>query len=131
MTPFNIEQWGSDIKRIIDVCSESGLSQPEFEEYQGFRVIFRKDIFTEKYLKGLGSNERQIRAVMFVKKEGRITNKSYQYINPVSRQTATRELSDLAQKGVFQQVGITGKGTFYELTQTPHKRPREAINLQN
>jgi len=58
---------------------------------------------------------------VFVKKEGKITNKNYQNINSVSRQTATRELSDIAQKGIFKQIGITGKGTFYKLTQTPHK----------
>ena len=69
-----------------------------------------------------GSNERQINAVMFVKKEGRITNRKYQDLFKVSRQTASRELSHLAQKGIFKQVGVTGKGTYYTLVQTPHKR---------
>jgi len=96
--------------------------EPKFEEYQGFRVIFSKDIYTEDYLKNLDLNERQIKAVMFVKREGKITNKKYQEINSVSRQTATRELSHLAQKGIFKQVGVTGKGTYYTLVQTPHKR---------
>jgi len=117
-----IEQWGTGIRRIIDSCLKQGLSEPKFEEYQGFRVIFRKDIYTEEYLKNLGLNERQIKAVIFVKREGKITNKKYQEINSVSRQTATRELSHLAQKGIFKQVGVTGKGTYYTLVQTPHKR---------
>jgi len=117
-----IEQWGTGIRRITDSCLKSGLPKPKFEEYQGFRVIFRKDIHTEEYLKNLAFNERQINAVMFVKKEGKITNKKYQELFDVSRQTASRELSHLAQKGIFKQVGVTGKGTYYTLVQTPHKR---------
>ena len=56
------------------------------------------------------------------KDKSRITNKEYQKLFDVSRQTATRELSDIAQKNVFSQVGVTGKGTFYRLSQTTHKR---------
>ena len=117
-----IERWGSGISRIIQSCLAQGLPEPKFEEYQGFRVIFRKDIYTEEYLKDLGLNERQVKSVMFTKKEGKIANKKYQELFNVSRQTATRELSDLTQKSIFRQVGVTGKGTFYTLVQTPHKR---------
>ena len=66
-------------------------------------------------MKNPGLNERQINAVIFVKKENKITNKKYQELFGVSRQTATRELSGITQKGVFRQVGVTGKGTFYTL----------------
>jgi ATP-dependent DNA helicase RecG len=43
-----------------------------------------KDIYTEEYLRNLGLNERQIKAVVYAKKNGRITNKEYQKINNCS-----------------------------------------------
>lgn len=39
-------------------CREAELPEPVFEEYQGFRVIFRKGLYNEEYLRGLGLNER-------------------------------------------------------------------------
>lgn len=112
-----IEQWGTGTNDMIDMCLNEGIPEPLFEYVTGdFVVTFRKSKLTEEYLEELDLNERQKTAVMVVKEEGKITNKKYQDINSVSRQTATRELSGLVQKGVFKQVGITGKGTFYILT---------------
>jgi len=110
-----IEQWGSGIDKMRDACTKAELPEPQFEEYQGFRVIFRKDIYTEEYLRDLGLNERQMKAVMYVKEKGRITNKEYQGLTGVSRITATRELQDIVEKEVLQMVGKVGKGTKYIL----------------
>ena len=110
-----IEQWGSGIDKMRRACIKAGLPEPQFEEYQGFRVIFRKDIYTEEYLRSLGLNERQIKAVMYVKEKGKITNKEYQELNTVSKRTATRDLEELVKSSVFEQIGITGKGTEYVL----------------
>ena len=33
-------------------------------------MIFRKDVYTEEYLLKLGLNERQVKAVMYVKERG-------------------------------------------------------------
>jgi len=52
---------------------------------------------------------------LYVKEKGRITNKEYQSINNCSKATASRELADLAEKGLLQQHGTTGKGTYYIL----------------
>jgi ATP-dependent DNA helicase RecG len=60
-------------------------------------------------------NERQIKAVVYVKEKGRITNKEYQEIAGVSKPTASRELAMLVSRKVLEQQGITGKGTFYTL----------------
>ncbi|MCD5401471.1 hypothetical protein LR013_02595 [candidate division NPL-UPA2 bacterium] len=65
-----IEQWGSGIDKMRNACAKAGLPEPQFEEYQGFRVIFNKDIYTQEYLRNLGLNERQIKAVMYVKEKG-------------------------------------------------------------
>lgn len=110
-----IEQWGSGIDKMRRACIKAGLPEPLFEEYQGFRVIFRKDIYTEEYLRNLGLNERQIKAVMYVKEKGNITNKEYQQLAEVSRITASRELQNVVEKGIFQMLGKVGKGTKYVL----------------
>jgi len=127
-----IEQWGSGIDKMRTACTQAGLPEPHFEEYQGFRVIFLKDIFTEEYLNELGCNDRQIKAVVYVKERERITNNDYQRLNHVSRQTASRELTELVSRSIFRRIGKTGKSTFYALvpmssnasqtTQTPHER---------
>ena len=108
-----IEQWGSGIEKIQKYCIDAGLPEPIFEEYQGFQVVFKKDIYNEEYLRSLKLNERQIKAVMFVKEKGQITNKEYQEICTTSNRTASRDLADLVSSGLFEQVGITGKGTVY------------------
>jgi ATP-dependent DNA helicase RecG len=71
------------------------MPEPQFEERQGFRVIFRRDIYTEEYLGKLGLNEQQIKAVMYVKEKGRITNKEYRKVCGISQRTASRDLSVL------------------------------------
>lgn len=111
-----IEQWGSGIDKMHKACSKAGLPEPKFEEYQGFRVIFRKDIYTEEYLNKLGLNERQIKAVMYVKEKGRITNKEYQQlIKNISRITVTRDLTDLRIKGILKMIGAGKREVHYEL----------------
>ena len=86
----------------------AGLPEPRFEERQhGFQVVFRKDVYAEDYLRGRGLNERQIEAVIYVNKEGSITNKGYQELDGVSNKTAYLELSDVVKKGIF---AIEGSG---------------------
>ena len=100
-----IERWGKGMFKIVRLCLESGLPEPEFrEEAGGFVVLLRKDIYTEDYLRKLGLNERQIKAVLYVKEKGSITNKEYQELFKVSRQTATRDLSELVKLGIFERV---------------------------
>lgn len=118
-----VEDVGGGITDMINDCKEWGIPEPEFEDTGTSIIItFKKSVLTEEALEKLGLSERQKNAVEYIKEKKRITNKEYQDINSVSRQTASRELSDLTQKGILRQVGVTGKGTFYVLTQTPHKR---------
>ena len=114
-----IERWGSGIEKIQQHCLDAGLPEPIFEEYQGFQVVFRKDVYDEEYLRSLNLNERQIKAVMYVKEKGQITNKEYQEVCATSKRTASRDLLDLVSSGFFEQIGTTGTGTAYIL-KGPH-----------
>ena len=110
-----IEKWGSGTNRIIEECRKYGLADPEWREQQGMMFIMRKDAFTEDHLLELGLHERQIKAVMYVKKRRRITNQEYQELAEVKKRTASEELGDLEQRNIFERVGSTGKGTYYKL----------------
>ena len=101
----HIEKWGSGIGRILRALREYNLPEPRFEEaFGGFQVTFYRDVYTEEHLKELGLNDRQIRAVLYVKENGSVTNKEYQELFKVSRQTATRDLSELVRLGIFERV---------------------------
>ena len=111
-----IENYGSGIQRIFDKCHELGFPEPVFKELDGgFQVTLHKDIYNDEYLAKLGLNERQIKAVMYVKEKGKITNMVYQSLNNVSKRTATRDLDELISRALFVQIGKTGKGTHYKL----------------
>lgn len=110
-----IEAWGRGTIKIIEQCEEIGLPKPEFKNNgTDFWVIFRKDIYDKKYLEELNLNERQIKAVLYIKEKGKISNKEYQEIGEVSKGTATKELRELIEKfNILERKGNVGAGTFY------------------
>lgn len=123
-----VEQWGSGIDKMRGACIKAGIPEPKFEEHQGFRVIFRKDIYTEEYLQKLGLNERQIKAAMYVKQKGRITNREYREMFNIKNRMALMDLSDLCNKRILTRVGKTGRATEYILIGETRNKP--AINPQ-
>jgi len=109
-----IEQYGSGTVRMVEWMKEAGLPEPEYkEEMGGFSVYFYKDIYTDESLRKMGLNERQIKAVIYVKETGRITNREYQQITGVKERSATIELNDLVSKNILLKFGTTGRGTYY------------------
>lgn len=112
-----IESWGRGTLKMINECKEIGVPSPKYEfNMSGFFVTFRKDIYHKEYLETLGLNDRQIKAVLFVKEKTTISNSQYQDLNKTSRITATRDLSELVEKfNIFERSGKIGAGTFYKL----------------
>jgi len=84
-------------------------------EFGGISVTLHKDKYTLDNLSRLGLNERQIKAVLFVKEKGKITNKEYQSMFEVARRTATRDLTELVEKGILKTSDIKGAGSSYSL----------------
>ncbi|MCW3131268.1 MAG: helix-turn-helix domain-containing protein [Candidatus Methanospirare jalkutatii] len=122
-----IERWGTGTTRIVSLCKEHGLPEPEFkEEFGGFTVELWKDIYNEEHLRKLGLYERQIKAVLYVKERGKITNKEYQNITGVKKRQATEDLRHLEKLGILERVGTTGKGVHYVLKR--HKRGERGSN---
>ena len=114
-----VEAWGRGIEKITSQCMEAGLPVPLFSvEGNDFWTIFRKDRYNEQSLRESGLNERQIKAVLFVKEKGRITNREYQELNEAIRKTSFRDLEELVSLNILKKAG-ENKGTYYELENVP------------
>ena len=111
-----IDSWGSGIMKIVNSCKAAGLPTPTLEEDMGgFMVKLFKNRFSKEQLQQLGLNERQVKAVLYVKEKGKITNAEYQEINNISERTASREMSALVKAGILEQAGSFGAGSFYKI----------------
>jgi ATP-dependent DNA helicase RecG len=111
-----IDAWGRGTIKIIDTCKQAELPEPEMKELDGgFSITLFKDNISLEKLNKLGLNDRQVKAVLMVKEKGKITNKEYQKINDTTERTASRDLSDLVEKGIIKSSGIKGAGAFYTL----------------
>ncbi len=109
-----IELWGRGTLKIINSCKEAWLPDPGIVEGDGglFVTLF-KDRYTEEQLRKMGLNERQVKAVLFVMENGSITNTKYVELFNMSRQTATRDLTELINKfKVLRREGV-GAGVIY------------------
>jgi ATP-dependent DNA helicase RecG len=112
-----IESWGRGTLKMIKECLAFGLPQPAYYyDMSGFFVEFRKDIYNEEHLKSLNLNNRQVKAVLYIKRQGKITNSEYQKLNNVSKATATRDLTELTEKyNILKRTGESGAGISYTL----------------
>ena len=100
---------------MIRECELAGLPKPiYFYDMSGFFVKFRKDNYNEQYLKSLDLSDRQVKAVLYLKEKGKITNSDYHQINNTSARTAVKDLETLFNNGILRRKGHR-KGTFYEL----------------
>jgi ATP-dependent DNA helicase RecG len=119
-----IEAWGRGTIRIIDECKAAKLPEPRFiHDTKGFEISFCKDIYNQKYLKELGLNERQIKAVEYAKKNHKIKSADFEEIAAISRSTATRELNQLVEKAILVIEG-DGKNIVYQLN-ISNKQPND------
>ncbi len=111
-----IESWGRGTLKMIKECELARLPQPiYFYDMSGFFVEFREDIYNEKYLQSLNINNRQVKATLYVKENGSITNSEYQKINITKQTLSSEELSDLVAKGILTFSGVKGRGAKYLL----------------
>lgn len=58
---------------------------------------------------------RQVKAILFTKDKGKITNSEYQTLNICSPNTASNDLTELVDKELLKSSGQKGAGAFYTL----------------
>jgi ATP-dependent DNA helicase RecG len=108
-----IERWGSGTTRIVELCRRQGLPEPDFRSEKGrFEVVFYQDPYTGERLREMGLNERQVKAVLYVKEQGSITNREFRELTGLSDEATRKDLAELTEKGLLRVEG-KGRSTRY------------------
>lgn len=112
-----IEELGLGIDQMIEEMVQAGHEPPEFKATPHlFTVILhnkRERAPVPKWTKSM--NERQARALTFVRENGSITSRDYQQLCPdVTTETLRLDLKDLVDRGILLKIG-SKKGTHYIL----------------
>jgi ATP-dependent DNA helicase RecG len=110
-----IEELGLGIDRMIEDMVNAGHPPPRFKA-QPFS--FTVTLYNARERKAAPKwesvmNERQARALQFIRENGRITSRDYQELCPdVSPETLRLDLNDLVNRGILLRIGAK-KGTYY------------------
>ena len=112
-----VEHRGLGVDHMIHAMTDAGLEAPIFEDRgSSFWVILKAGetapLRTE--LSGLDLNERQVRAVAYLRKQGSLSNREYQEEFGVSERTALYDLQGLVRAGLALPVS-SGRGRYYIL----------------
>lgn len=112
-----IEELGLGIDRMIDDMVSAGHPPPKFSPKP---YSFTVTLFNARDRRPVPKwenvmNERQARALQFIRDHGRIASKDYQDLCPdVSPETLRLDLADLVNRGLLLKIGAK-KGTYYVL----------------
>jgi len=111
-----IQQAGSGTLEMLKQCKEHGLPEPQFVSVRNleFKTILARDLFTEELLNRAGLNERQKKAIVYIKNKGHISRKEYVSLTNISARQANFDLVALLKKGIIKQTG-KGRGVKYTL----------------
>lgn len=109
----HIEAWGRGTIKVIEECEKHGLIEPLIEERNGgVSITIFKDIYNEKYLSNLDINDRQKKAVQYIKENGFMTNTIYRDLYEVTDRTALRDIEELMKLFILKKIGA-GRSTQY------------------
>ncbi len=111
-----IERWGTGTTRIVQLCREQGLPDPEFANWLGgVRLVFSKDPYTPERLRAMGLSERQIRIVAILRdRQTASIGEIHRFFPDITVKTIQRDLSELVEKGLVNAEGEK-KGRHYGL----------------
>jgi ATP-dependent DNA helicase RecG len=112
-----IEELGLGVDLMIDEMVRAGHPPPKFKDTPySFSVTLYNVLEREPQPDWAGRvTERQAKALAYVEKRGRITNRDYQDLCPgLSPETLRLDLVELVDRGLLLKVGAK-KGTYYIL----------------
>jgi predicted HTH transcriptional regulator len=110
-----IEELGLGIDRMIEEMTQAGHHPPQFKALPYSFTVTLSNIKERRPMPQWekAMNERQARALTYLRERGQITNREYQQLCPdVSAETLRLDLSDLVDRGVVMRIGAK-KGTYY------------------
>ncbi|MCB8965619.1 MAG: putative DNA binding domain-containing protein [Ardenticatenaceae bacterium] len=112
-----IEELGLGIDQMIEDMVQAGHDPPTFQAMPHLFTVTlsnkQERPITPRWTHSM--NERQTRALAFIRENGSITNRDYKQLCPnVSSETLRRDLADLVERGIVLKIG-SKKGTNYIL----------------
>lgn len=111
-----IEKAGSGTQRIIELCREANLPEPDFELRAGsFIITLWRDWLTQETLTNYDLNARQRQLIDYLKIYKQITNSQYQEEFSVAKRTASLDFAKLVNAELIEKAGSTGRGVYYQL----------------
>jgi ATP-dependent DNA helicase RecG len=112
-----VEHRGLGVDQMIRAMANAGLKPPVFADRgSSFWVTLKGGILARPLpdLTGLELSDRQVQAVMYLHRHGRLTNRDYQQEFEVSERTALYDLQGLVEAGIALPVS-SGRGRYYIL----------------
>lgn len=116
-----IEELGLGVDRMFSLMAEEGHPPPEFQATRdSVTVTLRRGTGVRQPMRFAGAederlNERQIKAIQFLRQNTRITNKDLRELCPdVTPETLRLDMADLVDKSIVIKIGDK-RGTFYML----------------
>jgi ATP-dependent DNA helicase RecG len=101
-----IEQWGTGTNEIMEMCRDWELPEPLFREVTGSLIVTLRKYRVPYDMEALGLNERQQKAIEFMKQHGEIKLGEYRELYPdVTERTLRRDLVNLVELGIVQTRG--------------------------
>ncbi|MBF4475925.1 ATP-binding protein [Methanobacterium formicicum] len=123
-----IEQWGSGTNKMIEACVNEGLPEPDFNEVgDDFRVILTRSRVNEILENPDLINNRQWKAIDYLKSNDIITSIEYAELFNCSHRTARMDLKGLVDLGIFEKKG-KGNQIHYILIRSYRQLPAIAGN---
>ena len=121
-----IEKWGSGIPRILRECSEYGLPEPEFIDFDGdFRVNMYRQLPEKdwshtddtKHDTNDTISENDTKILNLIRENPSITQAELREKLQVSIVTVKRLMADLQKRGLIERQGSSRKGKWIIISQ--------------
>jgi len=110
-----VEGLGTGIPRMREKMRKMGLSDPDFLITQNFfRISLKNNTINEGIEEDIDLNERQRKAIEYLKENNKIKSDIYSKLCSVSIPTAVSDLNDLVEKRYLRKIGEY-RGAYYEL----------------
>ena len=132
----NLERWGTGVGRMVELCREQGVPEPEYvTNGHEVKIVFKKKHKSNSDENGnvnVGSNvgsdvgslsvvqltERQKEIIRLIKENPMMSSQQMSVVLSVVKRTIERDLADLQKKGVLSREGKTSAGRWVLLKES-------------
>jgi ATP-dependent DNA helicase RecG len=118
-----IEELGLGVDRMIEDMVQAGHPAPDFKDTHYSFTVTLRNTRVRKAVPAWESNmnERQLKALSYIREHERITNRDYRNLCPdVTPETLRLDLVDLVDRGILLKIGAK-RGTYYIMKQATRR----------